>query len=350
MAKNIVLCLDGTGNQLKATANTNVVRLFQMLDLEDPSQQVAFYDPGVGTSPAPHARSWVSRKWTKLLGLALGHGIKQNVADAYTFLMANYVPGDQVFLFGFSRGSYTARGVAGITYRAGLMRPGQEHLVKELVGAYAKGDSWSDDDWDRIDEFAKTFSVRHGRSLALPIHFVGLWDSVKALGVLRWDPKWPYTRQLPNARTIRHAVSINENRRPYAEYLAEPKKPDRLSESWFAGVHSDVGGAFADDMRLGRITLKWMLDGALEAGLLLRPGAYARECTVTRDDATGQIHRMGRVWAVLTYRTRPIPAGARVHASVSDRGIEDPGLTVEINQSDVVTDDVDWTVASPRAT
>lgn len=92
MSRNIVLCLDGTGNQLRAKGNTNVVLLYQMLDLSDPERQVAFYDPGVGTFSARGAWTRISQKLTKALGLLFGYGIKDNLAEAYTFLMGHYRP------------------------------------------------------------------------------------------------------------------------------------------------------------------------------------------------------------------------------------------------------------------
>ena len=109
MGKDIVICLDGTGNQLKATANTNVVRLYEMLELGDPSQQVAYYDPGVGTFGAQGAWTPWARRFTKLAGLAFGLGLRANLAEAYTYLMNQYAEGDRLFVFGFSRGAYTAR-------------------------------------------------------------------------------------------------------------------------------------------------------------------------------------------------------------------------------------------------
>jgi uncharacterized protein (DUF2235 family) len=338
--KNIVICLDGTGNQLKARGNTNVVRLFQMLDLSDRERQVAYYDPGVGTFAAPGAWTGVARRTSKLLGLAFGAGIKDNLEEAYTFLMQHYRPGDRVFLFGFSRGAYTARGLAGLTHRPGLMKHGAENMVPYLVKAYTKGDKWSPDDWGRIDEYAETFCVRTDGSTSMPVHFLGLWDSVKALGYLRWDPKWPYTRKVPNARTVRHAVSIDERRRPYAEYLVEGDHPG-LREVWFAGVHSDVGGTFTDDARLSTIALKWMVDGALDHGILLRRGAYERACSVTEEHAAAVQHRMGWIWSLLTYRRRQRGADAQVHASVRSRLAAEVGYRFE-PPGDDHWDDPEW--------
>jgi uncharacterized protein (DUF2235 family) len=328
MAKNIVLCLDGTGNQVGAKGNTNVVRLYEMLDLRDPESQIAFYDPGVGTFSAQGALTPLARRSTRLLGLAVGYGIRANLAEAYTYLMRTYEPGDRIYIFGFSRGAYTARALCGMLHRAGLLTTGAENLVPYAIQAYARSkQKWTENDWKRIDKFAHVFAVESSGSRSVPIHFLGIWDSVKAAGILRWNLKWPYTRQLPNVQTVRHAVSIDEKRRPYEEYLVYPKddKPE-LREVWFAGVHSDVGGTFEDDPRLADVSLKWMTDHALEAGLLVNKTIYRRVCALTREHALGKIHRMGRVWILLTYRRRSIvPAGALVHESVRIR--------LEVNRS-----------------
>jgi uncharacterized protein (DUF2235 family) len=350
LAKNIILCLDGTGNQIKAKGNSNVVGLYEMLDLSDPDRQVAFYDPGVGTFGALGAWTKSGRALTKLLGLTFGFGIKVNLAEAYTYLMQAYEPGDRVFIFGFSRGAYTSRALTGMSHRGGLMRRGAENLVNYLVSAYTKGTSWSKEDWEKIDRFSSSFSVETDGSRALPIHFLGLWDSVKALGILRWDPSWLYTRQLPNARVIRHAVSIDERRRPYREYLVEATDKSDLREVWFAGVHSDIGGGFKDELELSVIALKWMTDRALETGILLRPGAYAKACGVGSGHAVGRVHQAGKIWGVLTFRTRPIaPADARIHQSVKDRIAAQPSYQLGADQGKVQWDDPDWQQPHPLA-
>jgi uncharacterized protein (DUF2235 family) len=343
MSKNVVVCLDGTGNQLKAKGNTNVVHLYQMLDISDRASQVAYYDPGVGTFSATGAWTPVGRKASRLAGLALGSGLRTNLAQAYTYLMQHWEPGDKLYVFGFSRGAYTARALAGLLHRAGLLRPGSDNLVPYAVGVYARSkQAWTRDDWRQIDKFADSFSWDADGSRSVPIEFMGLWDSVKAAGVLRWNPQWPYTRQLPNVNVVRHAVSIDEKRRPYREYLVEAKPPrPALEEVWFAGVHSDVGGTFEDDPRLAHITRKWMVDGAVAAGLKIAPGAYQKICPVTADDASGTIHRMGLVWAALTYRHRRIPPGARVHCSVQPRLTADPSYEHKMPR-DVVWDDENW--------
>lgn len=351
MPKNIVLCLDGTGNQLKANANSNVVNLYSMLDLSDPEKQVAFYDPGVGTQGARGAWTTWGQKLTKLLGLAFGFGIKDNLEEALVYLMQTYQPGDRVFIFGFSRGAFTARGLTGLTYRTGVMRHGAENLAPYVVAAFTKGKAFSDDDWKKLDRFASTFSVRTDKSLALPVHFLGLWDSVKALGILRPDPKWPYTRQLPNARHIYHAVSLDERRRPYAEYLVKlhPKSKSLLQETWFAGVHSDVGGGFADHPELSKIALKWMADRALDQGIEFTAKAYHKLCNVTVSDASGVLHSAGKIWGILGLRSRPLDANPpSIHQSVRDRIVADPKYRIPTDLKGVAWDDIEWIQPHPR--
>jgi uncharacterized protein (DUF2235 family) len=344
VGKNIVVCLDGTGNQLKAKGNTNVVRLYEMLDLDDPSRQIAYYDPGVGTFSAQGAWTPLARRVTKLAGLAVGTGLRTNLGEAYTYLMQHYEAGDKLFIFGFSRGAYSARALAGLLNVVGLLRPGSENLVPYAVGLYTRNRDLSADDWSQIHQFAGAFSRKIDGRIGIPVEFMGVWDSVKAAGVLRWNLRWPYTRQIPNVATVRHAVSIDEKRRPYHEYLVEPRPGQPtpvIDEVWFAGVHSDVGGTFEDDPRLPQITLKWMVDGTLDAGLVLRKGSYPRSCTVDADNALGAVHRMGWIWGLLTYRHRPIPATARVHQSVRNRIATEAAYGSRVPEN-AVWDDVTW--------
>jgi uncharacterized protein (DUF2235 family) len=344
VGKKIVVCLDGTGNQLKAKGNTNVVWLYEMLDLGDPSRQIAYYDPGVGTFSANGAWTPLARRVTKLAGLAVGMGLRTNLGEAYMYLMQHYEAGDKLFIFGFSRGAYSARALAGLLNVVGLLRPGSENLVPYAVGLYTRNRDLSTDDWSQIHKFADAFSRKIDGRVGIPVEFMGVWDSVKAAGVLRWNLRWPYTRQIPNVATVRHAVSIDEKRRPYHEYLIEPRQGKQtpvIDEVWFAGVHSDVGGTFEDDPRLPQITLKWMVDGALDAGLMLRTGAYRRSCAVGADHALGTVHRMGRVWGLLTYRHRPVPDTARVHQSVCDRIATEPAYRSRLPEYPE-WDDVAW--------
>lgn len=347
MTKNIVVCLDGTGNEVKATGRSNVVKLFEVLDLRDPERQVGYYDPGVGTFASPSAWSPPARFISRMGGLALGNGMRQNLGEAYRYLMNVWQPDDRVFVFGFSRGAYTARALAGMVHRIGLLRPGSEHLVPYAVSVYARrrGDSdlSGDKGWDRMDVFSEALArTIQGRSRSLPIHFMGLFDTVKAANILGRDLKWPYTRSLPNVRRVRHAVSINEKRRPYREYLIDPDADHEndLRETWFAGVHSDIGGSFPEDSRLGNITLRWVIDAAESADLVLREKAVAARCSLTASDAVGRIHANNPMWVLATFRTRPVPARALVHGSVRDR------LTLERKFRPHIPSTVQWDLAS----
>ena len=348
MAKNIVLCLDGTGNQLKAKGNTNVLRLYEMLRFDDPGRQLVYYDPGVGTFGSQGAMLGFTRWLSKVAGLAFGAGLRTNLADAYTYLMHTYEPGDRIFIFGFSRGAFTARALAGLLNWVGLLRPGSENLVPYAIGAYARSNQdWTPEDWEQTARFANTFSVTVEGEPTIPIHFLGLWDSVKAAGFLRFEVKWPETRRLSNVAHVRHAVSIDENRRPYREYVVNPKPPERVQEVWFAGVHSDVGGTFEDDHGLADISLKWMVEHAVRVGLDVDPAIVKKHTPVTMESALGKKHRMGWVWILATYRRRPItPANARVHSSVQTRLNSGIGYKLNRPLDGVVWDDPNWTSAS----
>lgn len=202
-------------------------------------------------------------------------------------------------------------------------------------------------DFDLLDRFATLFSRCDDGRASVPVRFLGLWDSVKAAGYLRWELKLPYTRQLPNVAEVRHAVALDEKRRPYREYLLDDRRPPE-EEAWFAGVHSDVGGTFEDDDRLSTISLRWVATVARDAGLLVDRDAFDRACAVAPSHATGTLHRMGRIWALLTYQRRTPPGGARVHSSVEVRCRTDEAYRRRLPE-DVRFVDEGW-VPAPQST
>lgn len=345
MPRNIVICLDGSGNQVGARNPTNVVKLFEMLEPGDPSSQLLYYDPGVGTMSSATARGPVGRWFSRMSGLAFGTGLKANLAEAYTYLMQEWQPGDSVYVFGFSRGAYTARALVGMLNKPGLMRPGSENLVPYAVAKYAFNQD-IDESEQAVARFSHAFCRRtEGEPLwptvkrnnprqvshhALPVAYLGIWDTVKAAGVLRLgNLSWPYTHELPNAARIRHAVSLDEKRRPYHEFLVTPRtRPDQspAEEVWFAGVHSDVGGTFDTPPGaplLSVITLKWITEGVLP-DLAFRPGAYAEATALTEDFATAPIHRNGPLWILAGRRSRPVPEDVTFHTSVRIRQERNP--------------------------
>ncbi len=357
MPRNLVLCLDGTGAQLRARGNSNVVLLYRLLDHSDPSRQIAYYEPGVGTFAAAGAWTPVARWVSRMAGMAFGIGLRQNLAQAYTWLMQNWIPGDRIYVLGFSRGAYTARALVGLLRTVGILRPGSENLVPYVIATYARKGGEEHIDWAEIHLTSEVFAQHvQGRS-TVPVQFLGLWDTVKAAGFLRWEIRWPYTLQLPNAATIRHAVSIDEKRAPFRESLVDARTDGTLEEVWFAGVHTDVGGTFVDpvlpgagatdaqpgrrlpDARLSTITLKWMLEGAVREGVMVRPRAAAAACTVGEADASATIHRRGWAWILLGTYHRKVPAEAFVHSSVRARMLADPGYKAPAS---VQWADPDW--------
>ena len=151
-SENIVICCDGTGNKF-CDRNTNVVKLYSVLDLSDPTSQVAYYHGGLGTLGAPAAITRLLKLWTKTKGLAFGYGLTRDIGDAYNFLMDNYEEGDRVYLFGFSRGAYTVRALSGMLHMLGLIRKGDDNLI-----AYASDMLKRPDQMKIARAFKKTFS------------------------------------------------------------------------------------------------------------------------------------------------------------------------------------------------
>lgn len=338
MAKNLVVCLDGTSNEPESS-NTNVARIYEIAVKNE--DQIVYYDPGVGTMGARSATSRVGRTFTRVGGLALGHGVKENIEEAYRFLMVNYLPGDQIYVFGFSRGAYTARALAGMLRTVGLLRPGADNLVPYAMKLYAKSgkedatEAEEKEFWQLRNEFNDTFgNPAFPTRFAPQIRFLGLWDTVKFVGWFNWraklqQAKWPFTRKVPNVVIGRHALAIHEKRRYYAEYRFDLNELDSekrdLSEMWFMGVHSDVGGTFEDDHRLADISLKWMTDEARGAGLIPNAAAYLKHISValgeelTPDHGQGKIHTNSWAWFMLGagWRKRRIRENDKLHPTVA---------------------------------
>ncbi len=268
MPKNIVICCDGTGNEF-GDNNSNVVKLYSTL-VVDGRRQVGYYHPGVGTMGAPTAHNKISSAWSVVMGLAFGAGLLANVGDAYRYLMNVYEDGDQIYLFGFSRGAYTARALAGVLHMFGLLQPGNEGLIPYIIRIYARR-TRSAGGMTHTFDVAKGFKATFCRDC--PLHLVGLWDTVSSVGWI-WDPlKLPYIAQNPDMANGRHAVSIDERRCYFRDNLwGDPFEGQSIKQVWFAGVHSDVGGSYAAaESGLSQITLEWMLCEAVSLGLVVDP-------------------------------------------------------------------------------
>ena len=266
MPKNIVICCDGTGNEY-GDHNSNVVKLYSTLVI-DPKLQIGYYHPGVGTMGAPAATNPFTKFWTRVAGLAFGMGLLPNVGDAYRYLMNTYEAGDQIFLFGFSRGAYTARALAGVLHMFGLLYPGNEGLIPYVLRMYARK-TRAAQGMQHTMTVAQGFKDTFCRDVKL--HMAGVWDTVSSVGYI-WDPvRLPYTAQNPDMMNGRHAVSIDERRCYFRNNLWGPALPGRsVKQVWFAGVHSDVGGSYAEaESGLAKISLEWMLCEAVSLGLLV---------------------------------------------------------------------------------
>ncbi len=262
MPRNLVLCLDGTSNKFSNT-NTNVVKLYTML-ARVPDQQLSYYQPGIGTM-TPAAFWGRVRKWiVKQIDLATAWFLSDHVTDAYRFLMRYYQEGDRIYIFGFSRGAYTARALAGMLHKVGLLTQGNDALID-----FAWDQFKNQDDPALAGKFKDTFSR------PVRVDFLGLWDTVSSVG-WAWDPKHlPYTQNNPSVEIVRHLVALDERRAYFVQNLWGTVPTD-VEQLWFPGVHCDVGGGYPEAASgLSALALQWMTDKAIAADLLIDPAVRA---------------------------------------------------------------------------
>ncbi|HEY6249541.1 MAG TPA: DUF2235 domain-containing protein [Candidatus Angelobacter sp.] len=296
MSKNIIVCCDGTGNEF-GDRNSNVVKLYKTLVRD--AAQIAYYHPGVGTMGSRSALSGIGKWWTRVIGLAFGYGLSDNVADAYQFLMRNFEAGDKVYVFGFSRGAYTARALCGMLHIVGLLTQGNEGLIPYAIRMIKKKNL----DFPVAAGFKKTFARE------CKPYFVGVWDTVSSVGWIYNAVRFPYTNASsnPDFHIVRHAMSIDERRAFFRQNLfGKPRDQQQdidIKEVWFAGVHSDVGGSYAEKTsQLSKISLQWMLDEAELSGLRVDEHRKAdilgvKPTYVAPDSRTKNMHKSLRgVW------------------------------------------------------
>ncbi|WP_166266690.1 DUF2235 domain-containing protein [Marinobacter caseinilyticus] len=259
--KRIAIFSDGTWNDPENSHPTNVIHMARAVRPQAPdgTEQVAFYDWGVGTD----------RK--RIAGGISGAGIDKNIMDCYRFLVHNYEAGDPLFFFGFSRGSYTVRSLAGFIRNCGLIKREHAERIPEAFQLYRKRTRASSPDEQMPILFRSQFAVAN----ITPIEFVGVWDTVGALGIP--VPFWGTlgereflfhdTEPSKIVQHARHAVSIDENRKDFEPTLWDLKPGLDLKQVWFAGVHSDVGGGYRHN-GLSTVALDWMIREASAAGLV----------------------------------------------------------------------------------
>lgn len=294
MAK-LIICCDGTWND--EADRTHIHRLFLAAKkLAPQSGFKLYYGKGVGTkivrSPeqeddGPGALDTV---WNWFGGGTFGTGISLNIRDAYAWLAEHYKRGDEIYMFGFSRGAYTVRSLCGFINYAGLMtgddlkKWDKKREFTELEKAYTAYRTPNDKERENHEWLRSDVAERARPNI--DIQFLGVFDTVGALGIpigwmerarTWWDPAkgnlFHDTNLGALVRTACHALAIDERRGPYRPTLwtggVEPDQ--RVLQTWFAGAHSDVGGGY-EDKALGNMALNWMLAEAAWAGLDLRPG------------------------------------------------------------------------------
>ncbi|KAF8595457.1 hypothetical protein BDV93DRAFT_548796 [Ceratobasidium sp. AG-I] len=296
--RSLVLCFDGTSNHF-SDQNTNVVKLVDLLKKDDPERQMVYYQTGVGTYVSPGLANSISEGVAKYLDKGLAWYLYQHVVDGYKYLVETYRAGDRICIFGFSRGAFTARALAGMVHCVGLLpRHNIEHIpfayqlyandktrkdtdeVPKLFGALETDNANTPKPNPPLPNPSPLNPEDYKRTFCIPVQidFVGVWDTVASVGALL--PKFlPWIEYNPSIRAFRHALSLDERRASFVPSLwnhsfTNLEKQD-VREVWFKGQHTDVGGGAdkpttADDpkhpySRLSNIPLRWMVRQCLEA-------------------------------------------------------------------------------------
>jgi len=312
MPKNIVICSDGTNNKLAGDL-TNVARLSQVV-MND-SRQEMFYDPGVGTMAAPDQKTWFGKRWSLLSGLAFGSGLDENVFDAYRFLMEKYEEGDKVFLFGFSRGAFTIRVLAGLLRGVGLLDKDKKDMLPEVWKHYREIHILPDnapeaEKQKAMEQAKKTAALRQNCNRRCRVTFLGPWDTVGSVGMYNMNQSFPFTFENSSVEVVRHAVSLDEKRAAFRSNVfkadATPtgaRGRPRVMNVWFPGVHSDIGGGYLwADSGLAMMAFAWMVREAKEFGLLLDEAKYAALLQECPPSAIAKIHEsLDGAWKAMEY-------------------------------------------------
>ncbi|WP_199609864.1 DUF2235 domain-containing protein [Flocculibacter collagenilyticus] len=274
--KRIIVCCDGTWNEPDSNP-TNVIKLVRSIKAvdEEGRHQVVFYDQGIGT-----------HNYTdKVAGGVFGLGLAKNMLDGYRFIVHNYQQGDDIFLFGFSRGAYTVRALAGMIDTVGLLKKSQ---LTELRQAY---------EYYRTPPHQRAYN-RYVNNLKPDITLLGVWDTVGALGaptplLKTLSNRWVgfFNTQLSSiVRNAYHALALDEKRHAFkpALWTGQISPSQIVEQTWFAGVHSDIGGGY-EEHGLSDITLMWMIEKAQKIGLSVDED-YINNTEFCAPSAVGQLH------------------------------------------------------------
>jgi uncharacterized protein (DUF2235 family) len=271
--KRIALFLDGTWNNVDD--NTNVWRLKSLCARS--AEQAVYYSAGVGTQSGEH-----------ISGGMFGIGINEEVISAYEWLVEHYEPDAQLFIFGFSRGAFTARSLAGFISKCGLLKPGSPVSMRQLYERYRKSTAQSVRALGKVvaSELSQEDKWIKQYSRPIPIWFQGVWDTVGTLGVplpcvpkvSRADVAFLETDLRINDTHAYHALAIDEHREAFAPTLwtkstpkqgetYAPRTLDNVEQRWFVGAHANVGGGYENDL-LAQVPLNWLMSKAIARGLL----------------------------------------------------------------------------------
>ncbi|EEB85301.1 DUF2235 domain-containing protein [Roseobacter sp. GAI101] len=273
--KRLAIFLDGTWNE--PGDNTNVWRLRSLCApiASDGTRQLHYYDPGP----------------SGFKGGTFGDGVSANVTEAYEWLIDNYDDGDDIFIFGFSRGAFTARSLAGFITKYGLLQPGSPLSVPQMFKRYETAEEktiWklnAEVNQGACDDHSdlERWMVKYAR--CVKIKMVGVWDTVGALGIPRLNItgisrstfNWHHTGLRVPIEHGFHAMAIDEHRPPFEATLwtvrqgikAKPRPLSSVEQRWFVGAHANIGGGYTNDL-LGQPSLQWLADKAKGLGLELR--------------------------------------------------------------------------------
>jgi uncharacterized protein (DUF2235 family) len=337
-SRRVVVCCDGTWNEPDAAAPTNVARVAMGVAPEDSDgiRQLVYYHPGVGT-----------RRTERIRGGMFGYGLSRNVRDCYRYLVDTYEPGDQLYFFGFSRGAYTARSTVGLINNCGILRREHRERLDDAYRLYKSRDLVTHPRAREGQLFRRSYSWDDAD---LDIRFVGVWDTVGALGIpIDGLPipsvikrQWGFHDATLNdhVRYAYQALAIDEKRGPFKPALWA-KKPDAPKEQvveqvWFAGDHCDVGGGHPEP-ELSEIPLLWMVENARARGLAFKPDHFAlrdrdaagpRDETADKDGQTVAPDPLGEIHDSRKRFYRALPRNERA------LGAEDPpGQPVALRES-----------------
>ena len=344
--KNIVICSDGTGNTTIKGRGTNVFKLFEALDVNchrtDPNmaRQLAFYDDGVGTQDL---------RWLRVFAGATGYGLSRNVKRLYRELCRVYEPGDQIYLFGFSRGAFTVRTLAGLISECGILAA-SDYSTERQFRAQARAAYKAyrrkyrallarlyPSRGMKADEFRSRYARRdaQGRLVEPRIRLLGVWDTVDAVGLpfqladvwnsVIWRFKFKNTSLSPLVDKGCHALAMNDDRESFAPVLwdeAAEGVNGRVQQVWFAGAHSNVGGGYPQQ-GMSLVALDWMLTHAENAGL--RFNAFAREQYRSQQAFADKLYSP-RAGLGVFYRWKP----RNITRICADKGITTPKIHISV--------------------